>query len=106
MANFVQLWSEEGIQVLESGSCGEVEDLRVDYYTISGKQCVRAWQLVLNNTERTVIVMPENCNDGAVVSEHREAIESQLKSYQVYHSRPFLRHHFEMLQHLQNHNAH
>ncbi len=81
MANLVQLWSEEGIQVLESGSCGQVEDLRVDYYTISGKQCVKAWQLVLNNTERTVIVMPENFNEGAVVSEDREAIESQLKSY-------------------------
>ena len=81
MANLVQFLSEKGIQVFESGRCGSKGDLRVHYYTIAGEQCVKAWQSVLKRTERTVIVMPENFNHGAVVSEDRGAVESQLKSY-------------------------
>ncbi len=68
------------IPILESGTCGQIRELNINYYAIRGEQCIKAWQAIYKNSDRTVIVLPEKVNEGVIISKDKKSIKIQNRT--------------------------
>ncbi len=81
MIRVEEILQGKDIDVLGSGTCGQIKKLEINYYSIAGEQAIEAWQAVFKDANKTAIIVPENLNDGVVVSKNKNDIEKDLATY-------------------------
>jgi hypothetical protein len=81
MPEIIKILSDAGIGVSESGRCGRIKDLEIRFYAVAGEDCIRAWKTLSEKADRTIIAVPENINEGNIISDNSGEIEKDLRSY-------------------------
>ena len=81
MKEIKEILQPKQIDILDSGICGQIKELNINYYAVKGEQCIKAWQAIYKNSDRTVIVVPEKVNDGMVISKDKSTIQKDLAAY-------------------------
>ena len=81
MDEITGILEQEGIAVFDKKICGSIKGNQIYQYIISGSDCIDAWNTLFRKTDKNIIVLPENYNDGDILSDDEKSISADLSSY-------------------------